>query len=137
MTEVIHGSVSGLNWSAILGTCLIAIAAAVTAAVSARTQVRRMVPATTHALGESPICAKVRPGMILRCCRSPVRGSRLGLKSRLGQREIVARRGVERAVVELRVGGRTISAAELTRRFFTTRLKSIHLLEIAHVASLI
>ncbi len=31
MTEVVHGLVSGLIWSAIFGTCMIAIAAVVTA----------------------------------------------------------------------------------------------------------
>ena len=35
MTEVIHGLASGMIWSAILGTCLIAIAAVVTATVPA------------------------------------------------------------------------------------------------------
>ena len=35
MTEVIHGLISGLIWSAILGSCLIAIAAVITAAVPA------------------------------------------------------------------------------------------------------
>jgi hypothetical protein len=42
MTEVIHGLVSGLIWSAILGTCLIAFAPAITAMVPARARVRRM-----------------------------------------------------------------------------------------------
>ena len=60
MTEVIHGMVSGLIWSAILGTCLIAIAAAITATVPTTARVRRMAAGTTHALGESPICVKVR-----------------------------------------------------------------------------
>ncbi len=39
MTEVIHGLISGLIWSAILGSCLIAIAAVITAAVPARAKV--------------------------------------------------------------------------------------------------
>ena len=40
MTEVTHGLISGLIWSAILGSCLIAIAAVITAAVPARAKVR-------------------------------------------------------------------------------------------------
>jgi hypothetical protein len=56
MTEVIiHGLVSGLIWSAILGSCLIAIAAVITATVPARPRARSETAGTTHALDESPI----------------------------------------------------------------------------------
>ena len=48
MTEVIHGLISGLIWSAILGPCLIAIAAVITAAVPARAKVRHTAAGTTH-----------------------------------------------------------------------------------------
>jgi hypothetical protein len=51
MTEVIHGLVSGLIWSAILGTCLIAFAAVLTAMVPARARVRSDAAGTTRALG--------------------------------------------------------------------------------------
>ena len=50
MTEVIHGLVLGMILSAILGTCLIAIAAVVTATVPAM-RVRRIAAGTTLALG--------------------------------------------------------------------------------------
>jgi hypothetical protein len=48
MTEVIHGLISGLIWSAILGSCLIAIAAVITTAVPARAKVRHTAAGTTH-----------------------------------------------------------------------------------------
>ena len=47
MTEVIHGLVSGLIWSAILGTYLIAFAAVLTATVPARARVRSNAAGTT------------------------------------------------------------------------------------------
>ena len=62
MIEVIHGLVSGLMWSAILGTCLIAIAAVVTATVPARARVRSTAAETTRDRDASPIPATVRKG---------------------------------------------------------------------------
>ena len=62
MIEVIHGLVSGLIWSAILGSGLIAIAAVITATVPARARGRSETAGTTHALGESPIPETVRLG---------------------------------------------------------------------------
>src|SRR5271166_4640891 len=63
MTEVIHGLISGLIWSAILGSCLIAIAAVITAAVPARAKVRdtrpreRLTPLTHCRSRRQPVWA--------------------------------------------------------------------------------
>jgi hypothetical protein len=62
MTDVIHGLVSGLIWSAILGTCLIAIAAVVTATVPARRMMRSTAVGMTRASDSSPIPEKARLG---------------------------------------------------------------------------
>ena len=59
---IIHGLVSGLIWSAILGSCLIAIAAVITVTVPARPRARSETAGTTHALGESRIPETVPPG---------------------------------------------------------------------------
>jgi hypothetical protein len=94
MTEVIHGLVSGLIWSAIYGTCLIAATAAVTAALPARARVRRRAPATTQAPGESSICTKARQEALAdrrADVRRHVRPSRVNLRA-------VARTGAGSAV---------------------------------------
>jgi len=59
---IIHGLVSGLIWSAILGSCLIAIAAVITVTVPARPRARSETAGTTHALGEPRIPETVRLG---------------------------------------------------------------------------
>ena len=59
---IIHGLVSGLIWSTILGSCLIAIAAVITVTVPARPRARSETAGTTHALGESRIAETVRLG---------------------------------------------------------------------------
>ena len=60
MTELIHGLVSGLIWSVILGTCMITIAAVITAMVPERAIVRSTTVETTRGGDGSPIPAKVR-----------------------------------------------------------------------------
>ena len=62
MTEVIHGLISGLIWSAILGSCLIAIAAVITVAVPARAKVRHTAAGTTHPRTALPIAERARLG---------------------------------------------------------------------------
>ena len=62
MTEVIHGLISGLIWSAILGSCLIAIATVITAAVPARAKVRHTAAGTTHTLAALPLAERARLG---------------------------------------------------------------------------
>ena len=55
MTEIIHGLVSGLIWSAILGSCLIAVAAVITAMGTANERVRSEAARTTRSFKISPI----------------------------------------------------------------------------------
>jgi hypothetical protein len=62
MTEVIHGLVSGLMWSAILGTCLIAVAAVVTATLPASGRVRNTAAETNRARDASPNPVTLRMG---------------------------------------------------------------------------
>jgi hypothetical protein len=62
MTEVIHGTVSGLIWSAILGSCLIAFAAVVSATASAKARVRNTAMGTICARDASPILDTARLG---------------------------------------------------------------------------
>jgi hypothetical protein len=61
MTELIHGLVSGLIWSAILGSCLIAIAAVITATASVSGRVSDTAAGTARAVDESPIPLTPRP----------------------------------------------------------------------------
>jgi hypothetical protein len=60
MTEVIHGLVSGVLWSAILGPCLVALVAVVAALVPARARGRSQAAGTTRARDVSPIPETVR-----------------------------------------------------------------------------
>jgi hypothetical protein len=55
MTAIIHGLVSGLIWSVILGSCLIAIAAVITAMGTANERVRSEAAGTTRSFKNSPI----------------------------------------------------------------------------------
>jgi hypothetical protein len=66
MTALIHclvsGLVSGLIWSAILGTCMITIAAVITAMVPETALVQSNIAETTRGRDGSPIPATVRMG---------------------------------------------------------------------------
>jgi hypothetical protein len=62
MAEVIHGLVSGLIWSAILGTCLIAIAAVLTATVPVSERVRSTEQESTRDREASPVPTAARFG---------------------------------------------------------------------------
>jgi hypothetical protein len=62
MTDVIHGLVSGLIWAAILGSCLIAIAAVVTAMRSWNERVGKTAAGTTRVFDNSPITETTRQG---------------------------------------------------------------------------
>jgi hypothetical protein len=55
MTEITHGLISGLIWSAIFGTFLVAIAEMVSRAVPPRARTRNMEMRTTGACDESRI----------------------------------------------------------------------------------
>ena len=55
MTEIIHGLVSGLIWSAILGSCLIAFATVITAMGTANERVRSEAAGTTRSFKIPPI----------------------------------------------------------------------------------
>jgi hypothetical protein len=61
MTELIQGLVSGLIWSAILGSCLIAIAAVITATASVGGRISDTAPGTVRDDDESPIPQMPRP----------------------------------------------------------------------------
>jgi hypothetical protein len=71
MTELIHGLVSGLIWSAILGSCLIAIAAVITATASVGGRVSDTAAGTARAVDESPIPQTPRPAAT--AIRNPTR----------------------------------------------------------------
>ena len=62
MTEVIHGLVSALIWAAILGSCLITIAAVVTAMPSWNERAGKSAAGTTRAFDNSPITETARQG---------------------------------------------------------------------------
>jgi hypothetical protein len=61
MTDVSHGMVSGLIWAASLGSCLIAIAAVITATLPASGRASGTAARTTRADNESPIPKTARP----------------------------------------------------------------------------
>jgi hypothetical protein len=61
MTELIHGLVSGVIWSAILGSCLMAIAMVITATASVSGRVSDTAAGTARAVDESPILQTPRP----------------------------------------------------------------------------
>jgi hypothetical protein len=73
MTEILHGLVSGLSWSATLAICLIAIAFVVTATVSASAGMPSRPSGTPRAGDTSPIPDRGAPGPDRDASRSAAR----------------------------------------------------------------
>jgi hypothetical protein len=80
MTSVIQGLVSGLIWSAILGTCMIVLATVLTATVPVKAMMRSKAAEVTRALDVSPNSETTRLGRssILHGCGSRLEGAIAG-----------------------------------------------------------
>jgi hypothetical protein len=86
MTAIIHGLISGIIWSAILGSCMIAIAAVVTAVGTSNERVRSEAAGTTRSfeISQSRRSA-VTPTLAV---RRPAARSASVVASRIGQETV-------------------------------------------------